>query len=122
MPPGRVLVVEDDDLVRSLAVESLLDEGFEVVEAADGDIALKHLEGHARFNVLLTDVRMPSRLDGIDLVVHARRLEPDISVIVVSGYAPHLKDRLETLDPPVMFLSKPYRSAEIVAAVRCLLP
>lgn len=121
MTSARVLVVEDDALVRSVAVESLRDRGFEVVEASDGDIAIRYLEDQVSFRVLLTDVRMPSRLDGIDVAIHARTLDPEIQVVVVSGYAPQLEDRLRALVPSAIFISKPYRPAKIVTAVQGLL-
>ena len=59
-------------------------------------------------------------LDGIDLALHARELHPKIAVIVVSGYAPHLVERLTRLTPPPVFFVKPYRSGEIIGAVRRL--
>ena len=120
MAPTCVLVVEDDDLVRSLAVESLRDEGFEVIEASNGDIAAKHLEDQVGFHVLLTDVRMPGKLDGIDLAAHARTRDPGLRVVIVSGYANQLGKRLQVFDPPVKFLRKPYRPAEVVKAIRSL--
>jgi CheY-like chemotaxis protein len=113
----RVLVVEDDALVRFLAAESLRDEGFDVVEAPDGDVAARQLEDADNFDVLLTDIKMPSKLDGIQVAAHSRTLDPEIAVIVVSGFAPGLADRLKSLNPPAVFLPKPYRLEQIVDAV-----
>jgi len=70
---ARVLLAEDEVLIRLVAAEHLRDEGFEVVEAWDGDEAARLLDGPGRFDVLFTDVRMPGLLDGIDVAMHARR-------------------------------------------------
>ena len=115
MAAARILLVEDEGLVRMMTAEALRDEGFEVVEAASGDEAAKLLGGAPAFDVLLTDVRMPGLLDGVDLAVQARLQAPSIPVLVVSGYAVQLMDRLTTLKPPVVFITKPYSLKVIVA-------
>lgn len=117
---ARVLVVEDEGLIRLIAAEVLQDEGFEVVEAWDGDRAAELLDGPDGFDVLFTDVRMPGTLDGVDLAVHARCRYPTIPVLVVSGYAPRLMSRLSVLDPAAVFISKPYDLGEVVGTLRRL--
>ena len=109
-----MLLVEDESLLRLIMAEALLDDGFEVVEARDGDEAVRLLGGGATFDVLFTDVRMPGVLDGVDVATHARDRHPTIPVLVVSGYAPHLITRLGVLQPPAHFMSKPYGLAEVV--------
>ena len=116
----RVLYAEDEGLIRRVTAESLRDEGFEVVEAWNGEEAVRLLDGSQRFDVLFTDVRMPGKLDGVDVAVHARRVSPEIPVLVVSGYAAQLTDRLSALKPIVVFLNKPYKVAEIVLVLKCL--
>lgn len=101
MAAARVLLAEDEVLIRLVAAEHLRDEGFEVVEAWDGDEAARLLDGPGRFDVLFTDVRMPGLLDGVDVAMHARRRYPTIPVLVVSGYAAHLMRRLGVLQPGV---------------------
>jgi YesN/AraC family two-component response regulator len=114
----RVLLVEDDFLVRQMIAEALSDEGFEVIEASSGDEGAKLLIDPDDIDIIFTDVRMPGLLDGIDLALRARELHPRIAVIVVSGYAPLLVERLNKLDPPPAFFGKPYRSGEIIQAIR----
>ena len=114
----RVLVVEDDALIRHLAVETLREEGFEVVEASDGEAAAMQLKCPDNFDVLLTDVKMPGKLDGVEVAALARRLDPEIGVIVVSAFAAELTNRLQSLSQPLLFLPKPYRLKQIVEAVR----
>ena len=113
----RVLLVEDESLIRLLASEALQDEGFEVVEARDGDEAAKLLDGPDGFDALFTDVRMPGTLDGVDVAVRFQQRHPATPVLVASGGAPHLASRLSGLKPPAVFISKPYRPCEVVAAL-----
>ena len=114
----RVLLVEDEPIVREMAAEALKDEGFDVIEAETGDAAALLLVDADEIDVVLTDVRMPGKMDGIDVAVLARELHPTIVVIVVSGYAPQLTQRLNSLAPPPLFFRKPYRTSEIVRTVR----
>lgn len=116
----RILLVEDEGLVRMLTAESLQDEGFNVVEATDGDEAVTLLNGE-NFDILLTDVQMPGSLDGIGVALHARRLHPELPVIVVSGFAPYLVARLTELDPAAVYIGKPYSLKQVVEAVRHLI-
>ena len=116
----RVLVVEDEGPIRLMIAEVLRDAGFEVVEAWNGEEATSLIEHIDRFDVLLTGVRMPGKLDGIDVAVYARNRDPTISVVIVSGYASHFVGRLKVLGPPVVLINKPYMPEMIVQTVRCL--
>src|ERR1700761_215957 len=80
-----VLVVEDEAIIRMSLVASLEDAGFAVLEAQNSAEALGKLAQHAEICVLLTDVRMPGRIDGLALVAQARCDYPAIPVIVMSG-------------------------------------
>ena len=116
----RVLLVEDEGLLRMVTADSLEGEGFAVVEARDGEEAVRLLNCAEAVDIILTDVQMPGSLDGIDVATHARQLYPMIPVLVVSGYAPRLMSRLTAFDPAAVFISKPYSMAEITDAVRHL--
>ena len=109
----RVLLVEDEALIRLVTAEMLRDEGFEVFEARNGDEARALLNDPDDFDVLFTDVRMPGTLDGIDLVLLIRRRHPTIPVLVVSGYAANIMRRLSGLQPAAVFISKPYSLAKV---------
>ena len=117
---ARVLLVEDEVLIRLVAAELLRDEGFEVVEAWDGDEARGLIDGLDGFDVLFTDVQMPGKFDGIDVALYARRRHPVIPILVVSGYAAHLMTRLGVLDPAAVFMSKPYSLMEVLAVLNRL--
>jgi CheY-like chemotaxis protein len=117
---GRVLLVEDEALVRLLAAEALRESGYSVVEAATGDEAAVLLLGPARFDLLLTDVRMPGVLDGLNVATKARERQPGIPILVVSGYSTGLARRFEELSPPSAFLQKPYHLDALLDATRQL--
>jgi CheY-like chemotaxis protein len=117
---ARVLLVEDEGLIRLITAELLRDEGFEVIEAWDGDEAVRLLDSSGSFDALFTDVQMPGTCDGIAVAVHARRRHPAIPVLVASGYAAQLIDRLGALDPAAVFINKPYDLDEIVVFLKRL--
>lgn len=82
-----VLVVEDEPVVRAVAVDMLQDAGFAVLAAHDGPTALALLEEGAQVDILFSDVVMPGGMTGVDLAREARRLRPGIGVLLASGYA-----------------------------------
>jgi CheY-like chemotaxis protein len=105
---ARVLLVEDEGVIRLVAGDALQDEGFEVIEAWNGDEAALILDGLDRIDVLFTDIRMPGTLDGLDLAALARRRFPTLPVLIVSGCAENLARRLAEMDPPAIFMDKSY--------------
>ena len=113
--PGPVLVVEDEALVREVTVEALAAAGYRVIEASDGAQAQRILET-TRLAALVTDVMMPGALDGVAVAALARRLSPDLPVLVVS--ACHHHPRLACLPADVAFLGKPYSDIQLVCALR----
>jgi CheY-like chemotaxis protein len=103
-----------------VAGEFLRDAGFEVEEASSGDEAALRLMGPEFFGVLFTDVQMPGKMDGVHIATHARGFHPAIILIVVSGLAPLIRDRLKDFDPAAVFFPKPYQMAEIVKTIKHL--
>ena len=116
----RVLLVEDEYLVRLVAAETLREHGYHVVEASTGDEAAAILKDPAGFDLLFTDVRMPGTLDGIMVAERARERQPSIPVLVVSAYAPGITARLDSLEPRPAFLRKPYRARELLKVLQSL--
>ena len=108
----RVLIVEDEGLLRAMAHEEFADAGFDVVTAANGEEAIRTLEADAGFDLLFTDIRMPGAMDGWSVAKHARSLKPDIAVIYVTGYS----DAQDAMVSPSVFLRKPYRMPAVIAA------
>jgi two-component system, response regulator PdtaR len=115
--PLVVLVVEDDFLLRTLAVEVVEEAGFVALEARDADEAVALLESRADISLLFTDIDMPGSMDGMKLAHAARGRWPPIKILVVSG-----KVRLEPSQLPSngRFVPKPYRVEAMVEELRSL--
>ena len=112
MPKPRVLVVEDEALIRELLVETLVDAGYEVDEAASADAAAKLIEADG-YKLLITDVHMPGRLDGLDLAVLAKHHDGDLPVVIVTG-RPDVVGRLRKAGVKGTMLAKPFALEELV--------
>jgi DNA-binding response OmpR family regulator len=111
----RILVVEDDFLIRMMLAEVLADEGFDVIEAESGDEAFALLD--ASVALVVTDVQLPGKLNGRALVAEARKTWPDLPVIFTSGRM----DPALPLGAREVSIAKPYQSSEICATIRRLL-
>jgi DNA-binding NtrC family response regulator len=110
-----VLVVEDEPLIRISVVEELEDLGFSVFDAENADDALIILASQPGITTVFTDVDMPGSMNGVQLALLIRTRNPDISVIVASGY---LKVPRSFLPENVPFFSKPYRMEAVVEQIR----
>ena len=104
----RVLVVEDDPAIRSMAVDILLDAGFETLEAGDATEAIEALEtSQHKIDILFTDVRMPG-MNGLELARVAKRKHPELRVIVTSG------QNEKELPTGAKFLAKPWCASDLL--------
>lgn len=112
----RVLVVEDEFLIRLTLAEALSDDGFDVLEAESGDAAMVLLRGNPDISLLLADVQLPGSLDGQSLVRMARETAPSLPAILMSG-RPAPSTPASPLD---VFIAKPYLLREVCAAARRL--
>lgn len=121
MAPGTrakapaVLIVEDESLIRLCAVEAVEDAGFEVIEAANADEAIRILESRSDVRVVFTDLHMPGSMDGLKLAHAVRSRWPPIKIIVTSG-----RETVAEQDLPAggRFFAKPYDPGEIKDALR----
>ena len=120
MTKERILLVEDEPLVRVLLLETLLEAGFVVVEAGDADEALALLVQQERFDLLLTDVHMPGRCDGLGVAGHARGRQPELPVLFVTG-RPDVVGSFAEPDARTVCLAKPFRLADLLRVLHCLL-
>ncbi|HSU12814.1 PAS domain S-box protein [Longimicrobium sp.] len=114
---GTVLLAEDEVTVRRLAVRVLSRAGYTVLEAADGEEALRVASAHSgRIDVLVTDVVMP-RLGGRLLASRLREARAGVPVIYMSGYTEEAVQRHGVLDPGTGFLGKPFTAEQLLGAV-----
>ena len=118
---GRILVAEDEALAAMAIEDELLREGHEVVLAPDGHAALEAARATMP-DLLLTDLRMP-RLDGIGLIRALREMEPQLPVVVMTGYAPAggAEAFRNAGEGPVSLFTKPLDMDAVLAELRRLL-
>ncbi len=115
---ATILVVENGDMLRPLICEILRKDGYNVLEAQDGDEALlvwQRYEGP--IDLVLTDVVMPN-MSGKGLAERLRLLQPEIKVIYMSGYESSMLSSGNKFGADAIFLQKPFRPAELNKTVR----
>lgn len=109
----RVLLVEDEWFIRFNVAEQLRNEGFEVVEASTADDAMDYIGSGERIDALITDIRMPGTLDGLELAGKLRVMQPMLLILVASGSI-----ELESAASRVgRFISKPYDPKQIAMLI-----
>lgn len=117
---GTVMLVEDEDAVRTFASRALTKKGYHVVAASSGQEALELLEEGLELDLLISDVVMP-QMDGPTLVKTVRESRPSLRVIFISGYAQDgfgVAEGLEQID----FLPKPFSLSQLAEAVKSAMP
>jgi CheY-like chemotaxis protein len=108
----HIMVVEDEPFIRMLLADGLRDFGFTVIEAATADEAIAYPEMGTTFDLVLTDIKMPGSMNGLDLARLLRRDNPSFPIIIMSA---HLGNQcVDDLGP---FLQKPYRLDEAAKLV-----
>jgi two-component system cell cycle sensor histidine kinase/response regulator CckA len=116
-----ILLVEDEEAVRSFAARALKLRGYRVLEAAGGEEALELVRRHeGAIHLLITDVVMPN-MDGPTLVRALKRLRPDMAVIFMSGYAEEAFRRHDENAAELHFLAKPFGLKQLAAKVKDVL-
>ncbi len=116
-----ILVVEDEPLIRMIVVEELLDAGFRVWQAASGDTALPYIIAPpAPILLLITDIHMPGRLNGIEIATILRDRHPEVPIVYTTG-RPDVVERLGWLRAQDALLSKPFIPSKLMTIVRQLL-
>jgi CheY-like chemotaxis protein len=116
--PATVLVVDDNAMARIYAVIVVEDAGYSALVANDADAALDALSTYPAISALFTDVDMPGRMDGLELAAEARRLRPDLGILIASGKREPYQ---EALPERAVFVSKPYEVPIVAVALAALL-
>jgi len=115
MSKGRILVIDDESIVRTSCSRALSPEGYEVVSVQNGSEGLKMLE-EGQFDIVLTDLKMPD-IDGIEVLSKVKEKWPETEVIIITGY--------QTVDTAVRsiklgafdYVEKPFTPDTLIAAV-----
>jgi two-component system cell cycle sensor histidine kinase/response regulator CckA len=116
-----ILLVEDEDAVRSFAARALRMRGYQVLEASGGEEALEIVQkGEQDIHLLISDVVMPN-MDGPTLVRHVKALKPGLPVIFMSGYAEEAFRRNDENASDLHFLPKPFGLKQLAAKVKDVL-
>jgi CheY-like chemotaxis protein len=112
-----VLVVEDEPLIRLMAIELIEDGGFDVVSVADAAEAVHVLETRLDIRIVFTDIDMPGDMDGIRLAELVRGRWPPIEIVVTSS---HMHVTSEQMPERGVFLPKPYEGRELLALLHAM--
>ena len=110
-----VLLVDDEEIVRSATAEMMRDLGHEVIEAAGGAEALGKLAAGLNVDVVVTDYKMP-RINGAELTRRVNQIRPGVPILIITGYTGTTEDILK-----LPRLSKPFAQADLADALASLL-
>lgn len=114
---NSILVVEDETLVRMMIADDLRQAGFRIIEAANAEDALKVLHTSVAVDMVVTDIRMPGSLDGLDLARKIRVNWPNLKIVIVSS---EHRSSLAAAPTDAVF-GKPYRPTELIDRINQLL-
>jgi PAS domain S-box-containing protein len=116
-----ILVIEDDALVRKLAVRALSGLGYRVIEAEDGRAALRRIVDTPPIDLLLTDVVLPNGLSGPDIAAMLQEVQPNVRILYMSGYTKDIAIGTDDRGDSINLLSKPFPRDELARKVRDVL-
>jgi DNA-binding NtrC family response regulator len=112
-----ILIVDDESTLRSVFSDMMTRQGYRCIAAANAIDALQVIETNLlQFDMLVTDIKMPGALDGVGLASKMRELQPDVAILVITGY-PESQAMKEAKARGYRVLEKPFRQAEFDAAV-----
>ncbi len=114
-----VLVVEDEPVVRGVIVETLLDQGYRVLEATDGPSGLRMLRLNQRIDLLVTDVGLPG-MNGRQLADQARETRPELKILFITGYAENVAIAKGFLQPGMEMITKPFDLDNLSQRIRAM--
>ncbi len=109
--PKKILLVDDEEIIRDALGGLLKTEGYKIIEACDGVQAIERLHGE-QFDLVITDIKMPKK-SGMDVLIEAKQLYPDIEVIMITGFTSESPDKALELGAKD-FIYKSSRIAEFI--------
>jgi len=116
---NRLLVVDDEESLRTVLCSELVSEGFKVQNAGDGDEAIAILDKE-EFDLVLLDIKMP-RVNGFDVLKHVKERHPATKVVMLTGFA-DLKNAIESKKLGAEdFVSKPYDLVDLLTTIERVL-
>ena len=115
-----VLVVDDEESIRMLVTETLIDLGYTALEAADGPMAMKMLAGDRHFDLLVTDVGLPG-MNGRQLADAVRSNRPNLKVLFITGYAENAVLNHGHLDRGMHVITKPFTMEALASRIKELI-
>ena len=115
---ATLLIVEDEPLLRVLIMDILVDHGYRILEAGNANEAIELLNAGADVQVLLTDVRMPGALDGIELARRVAHIRPEIKILIMSAW---IFPRAGAVPQGARFIAKPYLPTALISEIEELL-
>ncbi len=113
---AKILVVDDEAMICDLLNRSLTIEGFTVETAGNGLLGLEKCASNG-FDLVISDILMPE-MDGITMMEKIKDAQPNLPIILITGYAKQYTARKATEAGASDFLTKPFRNAEIMQSVR----
>ena len=117
--PPVILIVEDEPLLRMMAVDMVEEAGYVAIEATDADEAVRILEARTDIRLVFADIDMPGSLDGMKLAAAIRRRWPPIEIILTSGQFAGADVELPSRG---VFVPKPYDPAQVLAIMVRMTP
>lgn len=118
---GTILVVEDDDNVRSTAAHMLLDAGFEVVTARNAKIGLQLFFNHPEIDLVFSDIIMPGGMNGIEMAKRILWKRPDAPILLATGYTEFSLKESISKQKNIVCVSKPYDTNKLPKVVSTLI-
>ena len=116
-----ILIAEDEGILRKMLKEILQNCGYDVFDADDGERALRVFhENSDRIHLLILDVMMP-KMNGKEVYIEIKKVNPDIKTIFISGYSSNIIDTMITCEKKLIFIAKPFIIDEFLAKIRELL-
>lgn len=118
---GTILLVEDDSGVRDVATQMLLEAGFKVIAANDGNSGLERFNNNPGIDLVFSDIMMPGGMNGIDMAKRILEKNPATPILLATGYTQQiLKDRIDESDN-IICISKPYDTDKLPELINSML-